>query len=99
MTSLLPFRWHIAEVLLIVAAGVAHHIVVTTKRERRLARKKDALAQQADALVDDSDETAEGFQEKDDEDIYCNTLPVDPDAQPLTAEQVRDLAKSNPTGS
>ena len=37
MTSLLPFRWHIAEVLLIVAAGVAHHIVVTSKRERRLA--------------------------------------------------------------
>lgn len=38
------------------------------ERERRLARKKDALAQQADALVDD--EMAEGFQEKDDEDIY-----------------------------
>jgi ribosome assembly protein 1 len=38
------------------------------ERERRLARKKDALAQQADALVDD--ETAEDFQEKDDEDIY-----------------------------
>ena len=37
MTSLLPFRWHIAEVLLIVAAGVAHHIVVTSKRERQLA--------------------------------------------------------------
>ena len=37
MTSLLPFRWHIAEVLLIVAAGVAHHIVVTSKRARRLA--------------------------------------------------------------
>jgi len=37
VTSLLPFRWHIAEVLLIVAAGVAHHIVVTSKRERRLA--------------------------------------------------------------
>lgn len=37
MTSLLPFRWHIAEVLLIVALGVAHHLVVTTKRERRLA--------------------------------------------------------------
>jgi len=37
VTSLLPFRWHIAEVLLIVAAGVAHHVVVTGKRERRLA--------------------------------------------------------------
>ncbi|HEY5263111.1 MAG TPA: cytochrome c oxidase assembly protein [Acidimicrobiales bacterium] len=37
MTSLLPFRWHIAEVLVIVAAGVAHHVVVTSKRERRLA--------------------------------------------------------------
>jgi cytochrome c oxidase assembly factor CtaG len=37
VTSLLPFRWHIAEVLIIVAAGVVHHIVVTTKRERRLA--------------------------------------------------------------
>jgi cytochrome c oxidase assembly factor CtaG len=37
VTSLLPFRWHIAEVLLIVAAGVAHHLVVTSRRERRLA--------------------------------------------------------------
>lgn len=37
MTSLLPFRWHIAEVLVIVAAGVVHHVVVTTQRERRLA--------------------------------------------------------------
>jgi cytochrome c oxidase assembly factor CtaG len=37
VTSLLPFRWHIAEVLLIVGLGVAHHIVVTSKRERRLA--------------------------------------------------------------
>ena len=43
------------------------------ERERRLARRKDALAQQAEALVDDEnedDETAEAFQEKDDEDIY-----------------------------
>ena len=40
------------------------------ERERRLARKKDALAQQADALVDDDDEAAEAFHEKDDEDIY-----------------------------
>lgn len=37
MTSLLPFRWHIAEVLIIVALGVTHHVVVTSKRERRLA--------------------------------------------------------------
>ena len=37
MTSLLPFRWHIADVLLIVAVGVGHHIVVTSRRERRLA--------------------------------------------------------------
>jgi cytochrome c oxidase assembly factor CtaG len=37
VTSLLPFRWHIAEIVLIVAVGVAHHLVVTTKRERRLA--------------------------------------------------------------
>jgi putative membrane protein len=37
VTSLLPFRWHIAEVLVIVAAGVAHRVVVTSKRERRLA--------------------------------------------------------------
>ena len=36
MTTLLPFRWHIAEVLIIVAAGVAHHMVVKTTRERRL---------------------------------------------------------------
>jgi ribosome assembly protein 1 len=42
------------------------------ERERRLARKKDALAQQADALALEDDEAAaaEGFQEKDDEDIY-----------------------------
>jgi cytochrome c oxidase assembly factor CtaG len=37
VTSLLPFRWHIAEVLIIVALGVTHHVVVTSKRERRLA--------------------------------------------------------------
>ena len=36
MTTLLPFRWHVAEVLVIVAAGVAHHVVVKTTRERRL---------------------------------------------------------------
>lgn len=42
------------------------------ERERRLARKKDAIALQADALADDNDETEAGedFQEKDDEDIY-----------------------------
>jgi ribosome assembly protein 1 len=40
------------------------------ERERRLARKKDALAQQADALALGDGEAAEGFQEKDDEDIY-----------------------------
>jgi cytochrome c oxidase assembly factor CtaG len=34
--TLLPFRWHIAEVLVIVAAGVGHRIVVKSKRERRL---------------------------------------------------------------
>jgi putative membrane protein len=38
VTSLLPFRWHLAEVLFIVAAGVAHHVVVSSKRERRLVR-------------------------------------------------------------
>jgi len=32
MTSLLPFRWHIAEVLFIVAAGVGHRVVVTSAR-------------------------------------------------------------------
>jgi cytochrome c oxidase assembly factor CtaG len=35
---LLPFRWHLVEVLVIVGAGVAHHVVVTSKRERRLVR-------------------------------------------------------------
>jgi ribosome assembly protein 1 len=45
------------------------------ERERRLARKKDAIALQADALADDNNdndetEAADGFQEKDDEDIY-----------------------------
>jgi cytochrome c oxidase assembly factor CtaG len=36
VTSLLPFRWHLAEVLLILAAGTAHHVVVKSRRERRL---------------------------------------------------------------
>ncbi|KAH9080512.1 P-loop containing nucleoside triphosphate hydrolase protein [Lactarius deliciosus] len=38
------------------------------ERERRIASKKDTVAEQADALV--NDETADDFQEKDDEDIY-----------------------------
>lgn len=36
MTSLLPFRWHLAEVLFILAAGIGHHLVVKSRRERRL---------------------------------------------------------------
>jgi ribosome assembly protein 1 len=39
------------------------------ERERRLTRKKDAAAQQADALAEDETDD-EDFQEKDDEDIY-----------------------------
>jgi ribosome assembly protein 1 len=38
------------------------------ERERRIASKKDNVAEQADALV--NDETIYDFQEKDDEDIY-----------------------------
>jgi cytochrome c oxidase assembly factor CtaG len=34
---MLPFQWHLVEIVVVVAAGVAHHFVVTTKRERRLA--------------------------------------------------------------
>ena len=37
MTSLLPFQWHVAEIVVVVGAGVAHHVVVTTTRERRYA--------------------------------------------------------------
>jgi putative membrane protein len=37
VNSLLPFRWHISEIVIIVAAGVVHHVVVTTPRERRFA--------------------------------------------------------------
>jgi cytochrome c oxidase assembly factor CtaG len=37
VTSLLPFRWHVAEIFLVVALGVVHHLVVPAKRERRLA--------------------------------------------------------------
>lgn len=41
------------------------------ERERRLARKKDAVAEQADALVNDEVvDDDDIFQEKDDEDIY-----------------------------
>ena len=42
------------------------------ERERRLASRKDAVAQQtdADALVDDDETADDDFQEKDDEDIY-----------------------------
>lgn len=36
MTTLLPFHWHVAEVLVIVAAGVGHWVVVKSRRERRL---------------------------------------------------------------
>lgn len=36
MTTLLPFRWHIAEILVIVTAGVGHRLVVKSQRERRL---------------------------------------------------------------
>ncbi|KAI0304395.1 P-loop containing nucleoside triphosphate hydrolase protein [Multifurca ochricompacta] len=38
------------------------------ERERRLASKKDAVAEQAEAIL--NDEAADDFQEKDDEDIY-----------------------------
>ena len=38
------------------------------ERERRIASKKDNVAEQADALV--NDDTISEFQEKDDEDIY-----------------------------
>jgi cytochrome c oxidase assembly factor CtaG len=38
VTSLLPFRWHLAEVAFVVVVGVAHHRAVTSTRERRLAR-------------------------------------------------------------
>jgi cytochrome c oxidase assembly factor CtaG len=37
VTSLLPFQWHVAEIVVVVGAGVAHHVVVTTTRERRYA--------------------------------------------------------------
>jgi putative membrane protein len=34
---MLPFQWHLVEIVVVVAAGVAHHLVVTDKRERRRA--------------------------------------------------------------
>lgn len=37
MSSLLPFRWHIAEIVVIIAVGFVHHNFVTTARERRFA--------------------------------------------------------------
>lgn len=37
MTSLLPFQWHLDEIVVVVAAGIAHHLVVTAARERRRA--------------------------------------------------------------
>jgi cytochrome c oxidase assembly factor CtaG len=35
--SMLPFQWHLVEIVVVVAAGIAHHLVVTTPRERRRA--------------------------------------------------------------
>ena len=35
MTSLLPFQWHVAEIAVVVAAAVAHRLVVTDARLRR----------------------------------------------------------------
>jgi putative membrane protein len=37
VNSLFPFRWHLDEIVVVVAAGIAHHLVVTSKRERRRA--------------------------------------------------------------
>jgi len=37
VTSLLPFQWHLDEIVVVVAAGIAHHLVVTAARERRRA--------------------------------------------------------------
>jgi cytochrome c oxidase assembly factor CtaG len=38
MATLLPFRWHLDVILVIVALGVTHHLVVASARQRRLAR-------------------------------------------------------------
>ena len=37
MTSWLPVQWHIVELLVIIAAGVAHFIVVPVPLQRRQA--------------------------------------------------------------
>ena len=37
MATLLPFHWHIGVVLVVVAVGVAHHALVSSPRQRRLA--------------------------------------------------------------
>ena len=37
MLTLLPFHWHAVELLAILAAGVAHHVVVIARRQRRFA--------------------------------------------------------------
>jgi cytochrome c oxidase assembly factor CtaG len=37
MKSMLPFQWHLAEIVVVVAAGIAHRLVVTNKRDRRRA--------------------------------------------------------------
>jgi putative membrane protein len=37
VNSLLPFQWHLVEIVVVVAAGVAHHLVVTDKLARRRA--------------------------------------------------------------
>jgi len=37
MTRLLPFHWHLAELLVLVAVGVAHHRVVHDRHARRVA--------------------------------------------------------------
>jgi cytochrome c oxidase assembly factor CtaG len=37
VTSLLPYQWHVAEMVVVVGAGVAYFIVVKTSRERRRA--------------------------------------------------------------
>lgn len=37
MTSLLPFSWHVVEIVVVVAAGVVHRLVVTDARLRRRA--------------------------------------------------------------
>jgi cytochrome c oxidase assembly factor CtaG len=37
VNSLLPFQWHLDEIAVVVAVGIAHHLVVTDKCERRRA--------------------------------------------------------------